>query len=371
MSSAALAVHNLVKRFGAAAAVDDVSFSLVGNEFFTLLGPSGCGKTTTLRCVAGLEHADAGEIRIQDQPVFSSRERLNVPTHLRPIGMVFQSYAVWPHMTVFENIAYPMRVRNQPRSRINDRVAHVLQILDMPGMASRMPSQLSGGQQQRVALGRALAMNPAVLLLDEPLSNLDAKLRESMRAELKHIQKTTGLPILYVTHDQEEAMAMSDRIAVMSQGRVLQVADPEEIYARPRNRFVLDFIGAVNYLPATVRDWGSSAAALVVPGGESIVVHTELALHPGQGLLLAVRPEEAGLVAGKTPSGLNGVVILRSFLGNSLEFQVVCGKTTFRILGGKDLPFRVDDPVSVHLHQGIFLNDVGEVVGNWVARERS
>lgn len=371
MSSSALAVHNLVKRFGAAVAVDDVSFSLTGNEFFTLLGPSGCGKTTTLRCVAGLEQADAGEIRIQGQPVFSSRDRLNVPTHQRPIGMVFQSYAVWPHMTVFENIAYPLRVRNLHRSRIGDRVAHVLQILDMPGMASRMPSQLSGGQQQRVALGRALAMNPAVLLLDEPLSNLDAKLRESMRAELKHIQKTTGLPILYVTHDQEEAMALSDRIAVMSEGRVQQLATPEDIYARPKNRFVLDFIGAVNYLPATVRNWGGSRATLVVQGGEGMTVHTELALQPGQGVLLAVRPEEAGLVAGKTPTGLSGVVILRSFLGNSLEFQVACGKTTFRILGGKDLPFQVDDPVSVHLHQGIFLSDVGEVVGSWVARDRS
>jgi spermidine/putrescine transport system ATP-binding protein len=192
-----------------------------------------------------------------------------------------------------------------------------------------------------------------------------------MRAELKHIQKTTGLPILYVTHDQEEAMALSDRIAVMSEGKVQQMATPEDIYARPKNRFVLDFIGAVNYLPATVRDWGESEVTLRVQGGSSITVHTDQPLHPGQGLLLATRPEDASLAVGKIPTGLNGVVTLRSFLGNSLEFQILCEKNTFRVLGGKDLPFRVDDPVSVHLHQGIFLNDLGEVVGSWVARERS
>lgn len=375
MSSSALAVHNLVKRFGAALAVDDVSFSLTGNEFFTLLGPSGCGKTTTLRCVAGLEQADAGEIRIQGQPVFSSRDRLNVPTHQRPIGMVFQSYAVWPHMTVFENIAYPLRVRNLHRSRIGDRVAHVLQILDMPGMASRMPSQLSGGQQQRVALGRALAMNPAVLLLDEPLSNLDAKLRESMRAELKHIQKTTGLPILYVTHDQEEAMAMSDRVAVMSEGRVQQVGMPEDIYARPKNRFVLDFIGAVNYLPATVQDWRESGATLVVQGGESVTVQTKLSLHSGQGLLLAVRPEDVRLEPRQDQAGasrgLPGTIALRSFLGNALEFRVQGSGNTLRVHADKNLPFQVDDVVAAHPLRGLFLNEKSEVVGEWDAEPDS
>lgn len=366
-----LSVHHLTRRFGNAMALDEVAFTMAENEFFTLLGPSGCGKTTTLRCVAGLEQADAGEIRIKGQVVFSSQADINIPVHQRPVGMVFQGCAVWPHMTVFENIAYPLRVRNNPRSKINDRVAHVLQVLDMPGVTSRMPSQLSRGQQQQVALGRALAMNPDVLLLDEPLSNLDAKPREAMCAKLKHIQKTTGLPILYVTRDQEEAMALSDRIAVMSEGKVQQVATPEVIYARPKNRFVLDFTGAVNYLPATVQNWGEGGAELLVQGGAGITVQTEQPLHQGQALLLAVRPEDATLAVGKTPAGLHGVVALRSFLGNSLEFQVLCERTMLRVQGDKDLAFRADDSVSVHLHQGIFLNDGGEVIGRWEAQEKS
>ncbi|WP_052813331.1 ABC transporter ATP-binding protein [Desulfonatronum thioautotrophicum] len=365
MSPPALAVHNLVKQFAGTAAVDNVSFSLAENEFFTLLGPSGCGKTTTLRCVAGLEQADAGEIRIREQVVFSGRDGVHVPTNHRPIGMVFQSYAVWPHMTVFENIAYPLRVRGRPRSRINDRVAQVLQILDMPGMASRMPSQLSGGQQQRVALGRALAMNPAVLLLDEPLSNLDAKLRESMRAELQLVQRTTGLPILYVTHDQVEAMALSDRIAVMSGGRVLQIAEPEAIYERPSNRFVLDFIGAVNYLPCIVLERSGERLCLRAEDGTPLNVQTGSALESGRELLMAVRPEDLRLEPEGTPCCLPGTVALRSFLGNALEFRVHCHKTSFRVQTEKERPFQVGDRVALRLHRGLFLDHDDKVVGIW------
>jgi ABC-type Fe3+/spermidine/putrescine transport system ATPase subunit len=236
-------VNHLTKRFGEVTAVDDLSLEIGESEFFTMLGPSGCGKTTTLRCIAGLETADTGEISIGGTSVFSSRSRAEVPTHKRQIGMVFQSYAVWPHMSVFENIGYPLKIRGANRATIAKRVDAVLEVLNMTGLGQRMPSQLSGGQQQRVALGRALAVEPRVLLLDEPLSNLDAKLRDQMRAELKRIQRETALPIIYVTHDQIEALAMSDRVGVMSKGRLQQVDTPDRIYNEPVNGFVASFVG--------------------------------------------------------------------------------------------------------------------------------
>jgi iron(III) transport system ATP-binding protein len=346
-------VERLTKRFGKVVAVDGVSFEIAEREFFSLLGPSGCGKTTTLRCVAGLETADAGTIEIAGRPVYRAAERLDVPPNERDIGMVFQSYAVWPHMSVFENIAYPLRIRKVPQSRIVERVAHVLRILGMTGLEQRRPSQLSGGQQQRVALGRALALDPSVLLLDEPLSNLDAKLREQMRAELKLIQRESGLPILYVTHDQTEALAMSDRIAVMCAGRIHHLAPPEEIYRRPATAFVLDFIGSVNYLPCRLAEADDSSVTLRWRDEATITLPRPSHLPPGPDLLLAARPESWRFAA--DGSGLPGTVVLRSFHGTGFEYRVRLGETEIRITTPNDVRVNEGETVRAAVSEGLLL----------------
>ncbi len=348
-------VERLTKRFGDLVAVDAVSFAVAEREFFTLLGSSGCGKTTTLRCVAGLETADGGRIAIGGETVFDAGAGLDVGSERRAIGMVFQSYAVWPHMSVFDNIAYPLRIRRQPREAIRRRVDEVLAILDMATLGRRMPSQLSGGQQQRVALGRALAMNPKVLLLDEPLSNLDAKLRESMRAELKQIQKETGLPILYVTHDQVEALAMSDRIAVMAHGVIHQLAPPDAIYRRPATRFVLDFVGAVNYLPCRVTGEANGRLALALADGETLDLPMPPHRPAGDSLELAVRPEDVEL----HPAGDGrpaGRVLLQSFIGTGFDYRVALGAATLRVQTGKDAVFAEGAPVGIVVREGLLLD---------------
>ena len=345
--SGAVTVEALVKRFGALRAVDGVDFTVAEGEFFTLLGPSGCGKTTTLRCVAGLESADEGRIGIGGAPVFDAAAGLDLAANERTIGMVFQSYAVWPHMSVAENIGYPLKIRGAARAEIDARVEQVLDILEMAGLGARMPSQLSGGQQQRVALGRALAVEPRVLLLDEPLSNLDAKLREQMRAELKSIQRQTGLPILYVTHDQIEALALSDRIAVMANGRIHQLSPPEAVYNRPRTRFVLEFIGSVNYLPCRVAEDLGRTLRLALAEGE-LELARPVDVPEGRDLELAIRPEDlamqapiAGAPAAGAPAARAPVaeVVLRSFLGDGFEYHLK--------LGGLKLRARTDTSVEV------------------------
>jgi ABC-type Fe3+/spermidine/putrescine transport system ATPase subunit len=348
-------VSHLTKRFGPVTAVDDVSFEIGKSEFFTLLGSSGCGKTTTLRCVAGLETADEGEIRIAGETMFARRSGTNVPTHRRAIGMVFQSYAVWPHMSVFENIAYPLKVRGVGRRMIAERFAEVLRILDMEGLGDRMPSQLSGGQQQRVALGRALAVEPRVLLLDEPLSNLDAKLREQMRAELKQIQRETALPILYVTHDQVEALAMSDRIAVMSLGRIHQVAPPTEIYNSPATRFVLDFIGAVNYLPCTPRGEANGWLTLDVAGCGRLAIPRPPGLPNGPSYELAVRPEDIIIVPADA-EGLAARVEVRSFVGEAFEYYLRVGDFLVRARTDKLTEFPEQAEVRVGVRGALVLD---------------
>ncbi|MBI4256413.1 MAG: ABC transporter ATP-binding protein [Candidatus Rokubacteria bacterium] len=247
-----LDVVGLTKRFGPAAAVSDVTFSVDKGELVTLLGPSGCGKTTTMRCIAGLESPDAGEIRIDGETVTSAARRLfTLPEH-RGLGMVFQSYALWPHMTVLDNVAYGLKARKLPRRETAERAAEALRLVELYDFRGRNPAQLSGGQQQRVALARALAYEPKLLLLDEPLSNLDAKLRERMRDELRRLFHRVGITAMYVTHDQIEALTISDRVIVMNAGRICQDGRPREIYARPVDRFVAQFIGAANVLEATI-----------------------------------------------------------------------------------------------------------------------
>ena len=238
-------IQNVTKRFGAMAAVSDVNLSIEEGELFTLLGPSGCGKTTLLRLIAGFYAPDNGQIR------FDGRRVNDVPPSERGIGMVFQNFALWPHMTVHENVAYGLKLRKVPGNEIADRVGVVFEKVKLSGFGDRYPGQLSGGQQQRVALARALVLNPKILLLDEPLSNLDAKVRVQVRQEIRKLQKELGITTMYVTHDQEEALTLSDRIAVFNQGKVFQVGPPKELYERPDNRFVADFIGINNLIDGT------------------------------------------------------------------------------------------------------------------------
>ena len=245
-------VRDLVVRYGDAAAVDGVSFTVGRGEHVTLLGPSGCGKTTTLRAIAGLETPSGGSIHINGQTMYSAAERRNVPTEKRAVSMVFQSYAVWPHMSVFDNVAYGLRVRKLPRAEVAAQAERALDLVQMRQYAERSASLLSGGQQQRVALARAIAFSPSVLLFDEPLSNLDAKLRAEMRVELRELQRRLGVTSVYVTHDQEEALAISDRVIVMHVGGIEQIGTPEDIYHRPKTRFVADFVGSANLIAGRI-----------------------------------------------------------------------------------------------------------------------
>lgn len=252
-STPAIEVENLSIRYGSVTAVETVSFAIPEGQQLTLLGPSGCGKTSTLRAVAGLETPTSGVIRVGGKHIFDSKQGVNVPAERRGMSMVFQSYAIWPHMTVFDNVAYGLRVRKETGAALREKVRYALDLVKMGQYADRNASALSGGQQQRVALARAIAFSPSVLLFDEPLSNLDAKLRSEMRIELGELQRRLGVTSLYVTHDLEEALAMSDRIVVMRNGVIEQVGTPDEIYNRPRNAFVADFVGSANLLPGRHR----------------------------------------------------------------------------------------------------------------------
>ncbi|MCU1490793.1 MAG: transporter ATP-binding protein, partial [Acidimicrobiaceae bacterium] len=273
-------------------ALDGVSFTVPEGALFTLLGASGSGKTTTLRSIAGLERPDAGRIEIGDVAVFDGSRALFVPPNKRDLGMVFQSYAIWPHMTVFENVAFPLRVKRKGRAEIRDAVERTLALMNMEHLAKRSSSLLSGGQQQRLALARAIVASPRLLLLDEPLSNLDAKLRERMRFELKRLQVETGLTTVYVTHDQMEALALSDEIALMHDGRIVQQATPAEIYHAPASAYVADFIGSTNLLSGTLREGDAVAGACVVSLGEADVAGVLAAeARVGASVAVAVRPE--------------------------------------------------------------------------------
>ena len=322
-----LEVRELWKIFDGVVAVQDVTFRMGAQEFFTLLGPSGCGKTTTLRCVAGLEVPTRGEIRLGGRVVSAPASGVFVPPERRAIGMVFQNYAVWPHMTVFDNVAYPLRLQRLDRREVTRRVGAVLEVVALSGLERRYPAQLSGGQQQRVALARALVRQPALLLLDEPLSNLDAKLREQMRFELKELQRRLRVPILYVTHDQAEAMALSDRVAVMREGCIVQVGPPLEIYRRPADRFVADFIGLMNFLPGRLLGRDAAGVAVEVLGrrlrlpAEGPAAPAGSAGGPPAGgpVLVAVRPEDVAL----GPDGeIPCTVEVRNFMGNVVDYKV-------------------------------------------------
>jgi iron(III) transport system ATP-binding protein len=321
-----IAVENITKRFGALAAVSDVSLAIEEGEMFTLLGPSGCGKTTLLRLLAGFYAPDAGAIR------FGERVVNEVPPHERGIGMVFQNYALWPHMTVSENVAYGLKLRKVNVADMARRVREVLDKVGLTGLAERYPGQLSGGQQQRVALARALVLNPQMLLLDEPLSNLDAKIRVQVRAEIRKLQKELGITAVYVTHDQEEALAMSDRIAVFNHGKTCQVGPPKALYERPANRFVADFIGINNLVEGTVRSVAGTALRVETALGEISAIQNA-SLRAGEPCVICIRPENLALTdhAGGGRNRFTGKVALASYLGNTLRYDVdLGGGVTFR-----------------------------------------
>jgi ABC-type Fe3+/spermidine/putrescine transport system ATPase subunit len=320
VTSSGLIVRNLTKRFGndetAAAAVSDVSFEVGSNEFFTMLGPSGCGKTTTLRMIAGLETATAGEITL------NGKDYTSVPARHRNIGMVFQSYALFPHLSVFENVAYGLRVRSVSGAEVSTRVRETLGLLGLEALADRLPAKLSGGQQQRVSLARALVYRPESLLLDEPLANLDAKLRVQMREEVRRVQRTLGIMVLYVTHDQEEAMAVSDRIAVFNHGRLIQIDAPANIYAEPRSLFVADFIGKANFIP--VRLEGGNAVLpsgqRMMPGRRTSLPRIEFQTVPQNEGVLMIRPEHLAPASGE--NALEGRVTRLQPLGAVTRYTV-------------------------------------------------
>jgi len=312
-------------------AAQDVSFEVPEGKLFTLLGPSGCGKTTTLRSIAGLERPRAGEISVAGRVVYSSSRGVFVAPNRRGFGMVFQSYAIWPHMSVFQNAAFPLQVgeRRIPRKEVRDRVLRVLTAVQLESLADREATKLSGGQQQRLALARALVREPQLLLLDEPLSNLDAKLRELMRFELKRLQRELRITTVYVTHDQSEALALSHSIAVMNEGHIQQIGAPREIYDRPRTKFVADFVGTTNFLDGTALGRGDAAGTFRVRSEVGdIEVHSGDELRDGDRVLLSVRPEDVDLSEAR-PQGGNvweGRVDQKVFLGEFVDFQVKIGQ---------------------------------------------
>ena len=332
-------IEHVFKRFGGVTAVNDFNLVVKDGEFVSILGPSGCGKTTTLRMIAGFERATEGEIYIGEQCVSSSIKGSFAPPEKRDIGMVFQSYAVWPHMTVAENVGYPLKIKKVDKAERERRVQEMLELVHLGEYGKRYPNQLSGGQQQRVALARALVAAPGLLLLDEPLSNLDAKLRESMRFEILEIQKKTGITVVYVTHDQGEAMAMSDRVVVMSMGVVQQIGAPHEIYTQPANKMVADFIGLVNFMEGEVK-------------GDRVFLKGSKVSFPNNSKIsgeatIAVRPEN--ITMSLDGGQIEGQLTHRFYLGDAVDYRVKVGDHDVRVIvKGADLN-SIPDGAKVYL----------------------
>jgi spermidine/putrescine ABC transporter ATP-binding subunit len=314
-------LKDIVKRFGTLEAVSHVSLEIRDGELFTLLGPSGCGKTTILRLIGGFHKPDHGEIYFDGKPVTS------IPPYERNIGMVFQNYALWPHMTISNNITYGLKVKKIPKAEIVEKVSHVLKLVNLSGLENRYPGQLSGGQQQRVALARALVLNPDVLLLDEPLSNLDAKIRVQVRAEIRKLQKNLGITTIYVTHDQEEALTLSDRIAVINLGKLMQIGTPRDLYDRPKNPFVADFIGINNLIPGDVKEINIAEKHVTVQTKVGpLTCFSEERFKTGDHCMISVRPETVSISQlGDKPRGSNcidGTVSFAYYIGNTIRYDV-------------------------------------------------
>lgn len=354
-----LNISQLTKRYalssGGVLALEALTIDVAQGEFFTFLGPSGCGKSTALRCVAGLEEPDSGRISIDDRVVFDSGAGVLLPPHRRDYAMVFQSYAIWPHMSVFENVAFPLRVQRLPESEIRTRTRQALQLVGLEEAHTRSATLLSGGQQQRVALARAVVRNAKLLLLDEPLSNLDAELRVAMRHELRQLQRRLGVTTIYVTHDQDEALSLSDRIALMRRGRVVELGTPDQLYFRPRDPFTARFIGNADLLPArVVRENGAtitldtaagtmSASAGTVPSGTSEVL---LMVRPEH---IEILPRDQAEPSGGSRNVLPGRIASAQFSGKIVEFEVKVLETTLRVHALSRQDFKTGDPVALQI----------------------
>ncbi len=364
-------LEHVTRRFGTVVAVDDVSLEIEQGEFVAFLGPSGCGKTTTLRLIAGLDVADVGEIRLAGKILSSTRSNLFVPPQKRNVGLVFQSYALWPHMTVFQNVAFGLRVQRKAKAEIRREVAEVLSYMQLDGLDRRYPHELSGGQQQRVALARMIVARPTVFLMDEPLSNLDAKMRTEMRAELKRLHRDLTATTVYVTHDQLEALTLASRIVVMKDGTIQQDAAPSALYERPANLFVAEFVGSypINLIEGR----------LAVEDGRACFVHPEVVVPTGlppsatgEELMLAIRPEDVVLVQGEAPppageGGCLAATIKAVFpAGRESTAHVDVGGRTWTIICAKGVPIEVGDRVNLVLPSArilLYRRDTGELVG--------
>ncbi len=352
---AAVRLSGVSKSFGSVRAVDGVTLDAEEGKFLTLLGPSGCGKTTTLRMIAGLEQNDSGRIQIGERVMSSPEQRVFVPPERRNIGMVFQSYAIWPHMSVFDNVAYPLRIRKRPADEIRRRVGETLELVSMNGLSDRQATALSGGQQQRVAIARALVFEPSILLMDEPLSNLDAQLREQMRVQLRELQQRLGITTVYVTHDQEEAMVLADTIAVLHEGRLVQLGPPEEVYHRPASRTVAAFFGAPNLLAGRVTDVRrenvKTLARIDGAGWEGWCLSPS-DVRAGEEVTAVVRPE--AIEMSREPRSSSSTDIVWSgrihecfFRGSRRFFAVAVGESLFHVDGPPDRKFSEGESVSL------------------------
>ncbi len=338
-------LENITKRFGEVLAADNINLEIRDGEFFTFLGPSGCGKTTTMRIIAGLEYPTEGKIYYDDKDV------TQLPSHKRNTGMVFQNYALWPHMTVFENVAYGLRVRKIPNEEVKESVADALELVHLSGLGDRFPNQLSGGQQQRVALARVLVINPDILLLDEPLSNLDAKLRVEMREEIKEIQRELGITTIYVTHDQEEAMAISDRIAIQNFGAIRQVGTPKEVYNKPVDLFIATFIGKGALLEGNVIKSLDETIEVKVNGLRVQGVKTSnYVLKEGQRVACVLRPENFSTREPEVPHNtIEGDLEWSAFLGPVTEVKLNLGKSTIVIDAPSNLRAESGEKLRVYI----------------------
>lgn len=356
---AGLKLTNLQKKFGNNTVVDKLNVDIKDGEFITFLGPSGCGKTTTLRMVAGFIRPTQGSISIDGKIISSQEENVFLPPDKRDMGMVFQTYAVWPHMNVFKNIAYPLKFKNYSKKEIKERVLEVLSLVKLEGYEDRFPHQMSGGQQQRIALARAVVMEPSVLLLDEPLSNLDAKLRESMRYEIVELQRRLAITVIYVTHDQIEAMSMSDRVVVMNQGVVQQIDAPDKVYQHPSNKFVANFIGMANFIPCEItnREKGVVRVKLNVGSGDKfLTIPIVEEKEYSNDVTVVIRPEDVDVLPADGQEGTIGKLVRQTYLGDRNDCTIQFGEILLRVHTQNKFRLDIGDDVKLVLNNPVLLN---------------